>query len=300
MSIVAPSVPNGMGMYAGTVPFLPHDNLCDNSIAGVYTHLPTRFSATECESLCDLQRWHNTILQGNYAPLVFNGTGVALSGGTLGYIEGFISGAGLPIFLKSELNDPSKAAKYVLLESCDVGENAAVYPGGSVAGLDTSASTAIGDAVYASADGAFTFTPPSNPQIVGYVAVRDASSGQVNFLIQPAKGTYISEHTLSPVTILPAQTGTMFSAKDATTNIVFNLPTAKAGLTFKFLSNKNGVYTTTVTVPGGNYIQWAGNASPLGANLYTTQPYAILNMTAVSDTDWVGTTGQTDTWNTAG
>ena len=285
MSIVAPNAATGQGLYEGTVAFRDHDDLCDNKVAGVYTHVATRYSATECEELSDLHRWHNSILQSGPAPLVFNGEGISLSAGTLGYLDGFMSGCDLPIFLKAQLDDPSKCAKYVLLDAIDTGETGAAYPGGVVTGLDTSAANAIMDAVYAGVDGAFSTVQVGNAPVVGWVAVKDASSGQVNFFIQPAQGEFVSAHTLSPVTITAGQSGTVFTNTGATTSVTFNLPKARRGLTYTFITP--ALYVVTVTCQGGDYIKTGSSVSTSGGNMYTNggQIYGA-KLYAIDDNTW--------------
>lgn len=286
MSTVAPSTTNGRGLYEGTKAFRAHDDLCDNKVAGVYTHNSTRFSATECEELCDLQRYHNSILQSNDAPLVQNVSGTILAAGTLGYISGYDAASELLIFDKADASTPAKQAKYVLLNAIAIGASGAAYPGGEVTGLDTSLG-AIGDAVYAGANGAWTLTPSSDGQVVGYVTTSDVASGTINFCISaPAGRTAVIEGVTTPVTILAANSGATYTNTGAGGTVRFDLPSAAAGLKFTFIVTT--AQSLSIKVATGDYIRVGATSSSSGGTASCPTPYTRIDLIAVDATNWVG------------
>lgn len=292
MSTVAPSTANGQGLYEGTKAFRAHDDLCDNKVAGVYTHNATRFSATECEELCDLQRYHNSILQSNAAPLVKNTTGVLLAAGTLGYISGYDSASGLLVFDKADAS--GNPAKCVLLSSIAIAGTGAAYPGGSVTGLDTSLG-AVGDAVYLGAGGAWTLTPGT--QVVGYVTTSDVASGAIDFIVEPypVGRTSVIAGITTPVTVTAVSSGSTYTNDGAGGTVTFNLPTAVAGLKYTFIVAT--AQTLSVKAATGDYIMVAAGTSTSAGTCANATPYSRLDLTAINATSWVGVT--TGTWTLA-
>lgn len=115
---------------------------------------------------------------------VYNATGGLLAAGTLVYLSGYDSTNGITI-AKADA-DAGLFATHVVTQDIGITNAGVVYPVARVTGMNTGGRT-IGDAVYldATTSGGFTFSAPTGAdqgvQIVGYVKVVNASTGEIEF-----------------------------------------------------------------------------------------------------------------------
>ncbi|MCZ7645307.1 MAG: hypothetical protein M5U26_08485 [Planctomycetota bacterium] len=165
--------------------FRQHDNESDNFVAGVFTHLPKEFSATEADEWASYMMFLRELgLEGSQGLEVRNETGGTLAAGTLVYVSGY--GSDKWLISKADPAALASLAQYVLAADLDDDEDGFAYAYRTVAGLDTSG-TSEGDPVYLSGTpGEFVFTPPGGSDIeqkVGTVEVVDNADGAIRFTV---------------------------------------------------------------------------------------------------------------------
>ncbi len=113
---------------------------------------------------------------------VANKTGGKLNKGTLVYINGYDVELGAPTVAKASL---TQAATHVLPADIENNEAGSADGEATVTGIDTDAFSAIGDAVYLAADGAFSHEAATGAneisQIVGQVVTKNDTTGSIKF-----------------------------------------------------------------------------------------------------------------------
>jgi len=213
MSLLTPSSAKGQPFVEGTASFRTHDDSADNFAGGVYAHNPIEFSATECDELAStLLAVVDLLTAGAGALKVYNATGATLPKGTLVYIAGFNSGSARCTIAKADLSDPAKPPQLVLTADLANAASGVAYAFADVAGLDTSAASAVGDKVFlAGTAGAFTFSAPANLDQelleVGVVTVKDATNGAIRFLPGRTLRRKLSAAALQGTTLSPSTIG---------------------------------------------------------------------------------------------
>lgn len=113
---------------------------------------------------------------------VYNNTGSDMPKGSLIYVSGYdATTRRFKVVLATSLSAGVQFATAVLDRVLTNGASGQAYVGAAVAGLNTSGKT-VGDVVYLSTAGGYTYTKPSfNVQPVGFVAVVDATAGVIEF-----------------------------------------------------------------------------------------------------------------------
>ena len=113
---------------------------------------------------------------------VYNNTGSDMPKGSLVYVSGYdATTKRFKVVLATSLSAGVQFAVAVLDRVLTNGSAGQAYIGAGVSGLNTSGKT-VGDVVYLSTAGGYTYTKPSfNVQPVGFVTVVDAAAGVIEF-----------------------------------------------------------------------------------------------------------------------
>lgn len=132
---------------------------------------------------------------------VYNGTGGSLAAGTLVYLSGWDATTGLPKITKADADaGPKTFAQYVLRAT--IADSASGLAGRAyqLTGQATNGTT-VGDPVYLSATaGGWTATIPSGTahlQIVGRISVVHASTGKVEFNVEPPISGFLTQTVIA-------------------------------------------------------------------------------------------------------
>jgi hypothetical protein len=97
--------------------------------------------------------------------------------------------------------------------------------------------------------------------------------------------TNVSAHTTGPVAVATADARTVFTDIGSGGEIVFNLPTAVAGLDFTFVcSDENGIQINAST---GDTIRVGTSESVTGGLAETTTRGNVLRLVAIDATQWI-------------
>lgn len=121
----------------------------------------------------------------------WNGTGGTLARGTLVYLSSWNAASGLPTVTKADNDASGKEAQWVVLKATSDATPGVLGKYLHLTGQNTNAATSAGDPVYLSGTaGGWTVTAPTAAnaivQVVGFVAVKSATVGVVDFNIAPS------------------------------------------------------------------------------------------------------------------
>lgn len=95
----------------------------------------------------------------------------------------------------------------------------------------------------------------------------------------------VSPQATTPRTLTAADNDRVFTNEGAAATIVFNLPTAVAGLTYRFIvQDSDGIQ---VTAASGDTIRVAGSVSAAAGNIAATAIGNTVYLVAINATEWV-------------
>lgn len=202
----------------------------------------------------------------------WNDTSGSLTRGTLVYLSGWNATAGLPTVTKADADAAGKEAQWVVLKTVADATPGVLGKFLHLTGQNTSGATSAGDPVYLSATaGGWTATSPAAPgaivQVVGFVSVKHASTGVVEFRLA----------------VSPRQIGTNEIEDGA-------VMAAKLG---SDVSNLTGVDNSTIELNGGNLrVKDSGiTAAKLGVTAGTATASKALVLDANKAATGVGALG---------
>lgn len=170
----------GRPFFEGTSSFRNKDDVSDNKVGGVYSHVDGEFSATKAgEWLSYLLFLRQMFTAGVGAVACVNKTGSGLAKGALVTISGCDATAGL--LKASAASWPASAGMPVFVLAAAIANNATgtAYAAALISGLDTSGAAAVGDPVYLGVAGAWAYT--AQGPIIGRVTVKDPTTGAIAF-----------------------------------------------------------------------------------------------------------------------
>lgn len=95
----------------------------------------------------------------------------------------------------------------------------------------------------------------------------------------------VSDKTASPYTVLTTDTNTAFTNSGASGEVNFNLPTAAAGLNYKFIVMT--AQNLRVTATGAATISLNNTTSAANGNVVNNTPFGTIELLATSSSKWV-------------
>lgn len=200
---------------------------------------------------------------GSLGPIVYNNSGSGMSAGDLVYPSGYDATIELQEVSLADADDPAKQAVWVLPADIDNGDVGVVAPIAYVDGLDTSGFSAVGSVVYLSATaGGITGTAPTGDrlrQAVGRVAVKHASTGAVQFDVEPPDmfgGSSLQDEAVTTTQMADLARGSILSGQTAS-----DRPTALAAETDGYILVGDGTDLNSVAVSGDLGLTNAGVAT---------------------------------------
>ncbi len=141
-----------------------------------------------------------------------NESGGSLSVGDLVYVSGYSTTESLPLVTKADADVSGALAQWVVQEATGNNANSALnaLKRYRLTAVDTSLAGAAGDPVYLhTTAGGWTLSAPSGSddcvQIVGYVAVKDATVGEVEFNLTNQRLTKIATNELQALSVTAAK-----------------------------------------------------------------------------------------------
>jgi hypothetical protein len=98
-------------------------------------------------------------------------------------------------------------------------------------------------------------------------------------------GDPVTAQASTPLSPAATDSGKVYTNEGATEQIVFNLPTAAAGLAFTFIiQDSDGIQVVANT---GDTIRVAGSATPAAGNIQATTVGNTVKLIAINDTEWI-------------
>jgi len=186
MGNVAFNAELGRSFFEGSSSFRTKDDASDNKSGGMYSHVALEFSATEAAEWESFFLFLQKVLTAGVGAIpVYQANGLTFAKGTLVCPSGYSAAQDAFIVTKADYADVSKLPLFVLDKDLPTATKGMAYAAALVSGLNTSAAVAVGDPVYAGADGQWTLTAPTAPtqlvQEVGRVTVVNANTGAIAF-----------------------------------------------------------------------------------------------------------------------
>ena len=98
----------------------------------------------------------------------------------------------------------------------------------------------------------------------------------------------VSPKATTPITVVKLDSGTVFTNEGASAKIVYNLPTAAAGLTYTFVvQDADGIQ---VVAASGDTIRIAASVSAAAGNIDSTTIGSTVVLVAINATEWIAIT----------
>lgn len=95
----------------------------------------------------------------------------------------------------------------------------------------------------------------------------------------------VTAQASTPLTLTSGDSGKVYTNEGATAQIVFNLPTAAAGLNFTFIvQDTDGMQ---IVAASGDTIRVAGSATPAAGNISATTIGNTVQLIAINATEWI-------------
>jgi hypothetical protein len=140
-----------------------------------------------------------------------------------------------------------------------------------------------------SANGTFVAINPASTYAGNFLDFQKAGVRQ--FMINNAGGIIssyiIAPKAATPYTVLSTESNTVFTNEGATAKIVFNLPTAVAGLTFTlFVQDTDGI---DITAASGDTIRFNTTVTAAAGTITSTTIGSSITLVAINATEWVAT-----------
>jgi hypothetical protein len=99
--------------------------------------------------------------------------------------------------------------------------------------------------------------------------------------------TPVTAQASTPLGLTSADSGKVYTNEGASAQIVFNLPTAVAGLNFTFIVQDTSDYGIQVVAASGDTIRVATSVTPAAGNIAATDDGCTVQLVAINDTEWV-------------
>lgn len=128
-------------------------------------------------------------------------------------------------------------------------------------------------------------SPPATHDLAGTEHNADTLVDLDSKLSDFSLGSPVTAQASTPVTLTAEDSGKAYTDEGSSAQIVFNLPTAVAGLEFTFLiQSVNGIQ---VTAASGDTIRVASSVSAVAGNIAATTIGNTIKLKAINATEWL-------------